>query len=51
MKHPDSGEVFKREEWGFQVLSLSCVVQDFKFPPKLLGYLKDHRWGASTVLT
>jgi hypothetical protein len=29
---------------------VSCVVQKLKFQPKFLGYLKGHRWDATTVL-
>jgi hypothetical protein len=35
----------------FQVLWISCLLQEFKFPPKCLGYLTGHRRGAPAVLT
>jgi hypothetical protein len=28
----------------FQVLRVSCLPQEFKYPPKRLGYLARHRW-------
>jgi hypothetical protein len=49
MKHLDFGDVLKIGEW-FQVLWVSCVVQEFTLQPKFLGYLTGHRWDASTVL-
>jgi hypothetical protein len=33
------------------VLMVSCLLQRFKPPPKFLGSLTGHRWGAPTVLT
>jgi hypothetical protein len=34
----------------YWVLSVSRLLQEFKFPPKLLGYLMGLRWGAPAVL-
>jgi hypothetical protein len=28
----------------FHVISVSCLLQDFEFPPGLLGYLTSHDW-------
>jgi hypothetical protein len=48
MKHADFGDVFKLHKCSFFMF---CVPQEFKFPPKSLGYLTDYRWGAPTLLT
>jgi hypothetical protein len=49
MKRPDFEDVLKIVKWEFQVLRVSCVLQEFKFPPKFLSYLKGHRWGSVVV--
>jgi hypothetical protein len=33
----------------FQVLRVSCVLQELKFLPKVLCYLTGHRWGAVVI--
>jgi hypothetical protein len=42
---------FKNWQMVFQVLSVSCLLYEFKFPPTFLGYFKGHHWGSQTVLT
>jgi hypothetical protein len=50
MKRPDFGEFLKIGKWFFfQVLIVSCVLQKFKFPPKVLGYLTGHRCGTVVI--
>ena len=50
MKCPDFGEFLKIGKWfSFQVLRVICVLQKFKFPPKVLGYLTGHCWGAVVI--
>jgi hypothetical protein len=45
------GDILKIGKWFFfQVLRVSCVLQELKFLPKFLSYHKDHLWGAATVL-
>jgi hypothetical protein len=53
MKRLDFGDVLRIGKWGgrVQVLRISCLLQQLKFPPKFLGYLTGHRWGILTVLT
>jgi hypothetical protein len=34
----------------FKMLSFSYIIQEFKFPPKYLGYFIGHHWGAPVVL-
>jgi hypothetical protein len=51
VKHPDFGDILKIDKWSFQVLRLSCTLQEFKFPPKFLDYLRGHRWGVPLVVT
>jgi hypothetical protein len=43
MKSTDFGDALKIGKCFF--------FQEFKFPPKFLGYLKAHSWGAPTALT
>jgi hypothetical protein len=31
------------------VLRVSCILQEFKFPPKFFGYLTGHHWGAVVI--
>jgi hypothetical protein len=45
MKRPGFGDVLKIGNF-FRVLRVSCVLQEFKIPPKFLDYLTGHRWGA-----
>jgi hypothetical protein len=54
MKQPDFivQDVYNEIDKLFiQVLRLSCALQEFKFPPKYLGYLRGHLWGALPVLS
>jgi hypothetical protein len=45
------GDVFKIGNYFFFCRCwVSCVLQEFKLPPKFLGYLTDQRWSAPTVL-
>jgi spermidine/putrescine-binding protein len=50
MKHDDFEDVLKIDT-SFLVLRVSCLLQEFKFPSKGLGYLMGHRWGTTMVLT
>jgi hypothetical protein len=36
---------------NFRVLKVSCILREVRPPPKFLGYLTLHRWGALAVLT
>jgi hypothetical protein len=49
MKRPDFREFLKIGKCFFQVLRVSCVLQEFKFLPKVLCYLTGHRWGAVVI--
>jgi uncharacterized membrane protein YgdD (TMEM256/DUF423 family) len=50
MKSSDFGDVLKIGECLFcQVLRVSRLLQESKFPPKCLGYLTGHHWAAPTV--
>jgi hypothetical protein len=51
MKLPDFGDILKIGLFFIEALRVSCVLQEFKFMPKFLGYLTDHRWGVPKVLT
>jgi hypothetical protein len=33
----------------FEVFRASCLRHEFKFTPKFLGYLTDHRWVANVI--
>jgi hypothetical protein len=61
MKHPlffsfrvftlkllDFGDVLKTGMWCYLVLRMSCILQEFKFPPTFLGYLTGHRLGRTS---
>jgi hypothetical protein len=44
MKRPDFGDILKVGKLTFfQVLRVSCALKEFKFPPKISGYLKGHK--------
>jgi hypothetical protein len=47
---PDFGDVLKIFKF-FQVLRVSCALEESKFLSTFLGYLMGHRWGVPTVLT
>jgi hypothetical protein len=52
MKRSDFEDILKINKWlFFQVLRISCMLQEFIFPPKFLGHLTSHFCGAPTVLT
>jgi hypothetical protein len=42
MKIPNFFDVLKRDKLFFQVFRVSCLLREFKFPPKFLGYLTGH---------
>lgn len=44
MKRSDFGDFLKIDKYFFQVLRVSCLLQDIKFPSTFLGYLTDHPW-------
>jgi hypothetical protein len=41
--------VYNEMPWFFKVLRVSYILQEFKFPPKFLGYLTGHHWGAVVI--
>jgi hypothetical protein len=47
-KRPDFEDVSKIGD-VFQVLRVSCVLQEFRILPKFLGYLTAHRWEAVVI--
>jgi hypothetical protein len=49
MKCLDFGDVLKYTNGFLQVLRVSCILQEFKFSPKFVGYPTGHRWGAIVV--
>jgi hypothetical protein len=49
-KRPDFGDILNIRKL-FQVLSVCCLLQNFRFPSKSLGYLIGHREGSPIVLT
>jgi hypothetical protein len=51
MKRPEFGGILKMYKFFFQVLRVPCLLKEYKSPPKYLGYLTGHGWGAPTVLT
>jgi hypothetical protein len=46
MKRPEFEDVLRI---GKCFLQVSCILQEFKFPPKFLGYLTGHRLGAVVI--
>jgi hypothetical protein len=48
MKPPDFEDVLKICNF-FQVLWVSCVLQEFTFLPTFLGYLTGHSWGTVVI--
>jgi hypothetical protein len=50
MKPPEFGGVPKIGKYSFHVLRISCIIHEFKYPPKFLGCLMGHRWRAPTLL-
>jgi hypothetical protein len=48
MKCTDCEGIFKIGSF-FQVLRVSYLLLEFKFPPELLGYFRGHRWVAPAV--
>jgi hypothetical protein len=49
VKRPEFENVLKSRQMFFQMLRFSCLLQEFKFTPKFLGYLTDHRWSALVI--
>jgi hypothetical protein len=49
LKIPDFEHVLKIGKCRFRVLYIFCLLQEFKFQPKYLGYLTGHRWGAALI--
>jgi hypothetical protein len=46
MKRPDFGNDLKVGEWFLRMLRIFCILEEFKFPHKYLGYLTGHRRSA-----
>jgi hypothetical protein len=49
IKRPDFEDVLEIYKFFFRVLRVSYILQELKFPPKFLGYLTGHRWGAVVI--
>jgi hypothetical protein len=49
MKSIHFGYVRKICKRVFQALTATYILQELKFPPKFIGYLKGHRWGALVI--
>jgi hypothetical protein len=49
MKRPDFGKFLKIGKWFFSGLKGLLRSTGFKIPPKVLGYLTGHRWGAFVI--
>jgi hypothetical protein len=50
MKRPDFGDILKIDKCSFSDVKGLFHSTGLKFPPKFLGYLTGHRWGAPTAV-
>jgi hypothetical protein len=51
MNRPEFVDILKIDKSFFQVLKVSCLLQELIVTPSFLGYLMGDSWGTPTMIT